>query len=190
MRVLVVEDEARMARLLRRALEEEGHAVDVAGDGPEGLWLATENHYAAIILDVMLPGKDGFAVATALRKAKNYVPVLMLTARGRPEERPVGDLPREPEQHRPHHPERDGNVLPGRVRDADGVEAEVRAGERDRLAREQALHRTVARALLQARERVLGDRTPTAGSGRACALGRDLDPVAQNPRSRLPYWPV
>ena len=52
--MLVVEDEARMARLLKRGLEEEGHAVDVAGDGPEGLWLATENSYAAVVLDVVL----------------------------------------------------------------------------------------------------------------------------------------
>ena len=80
MRVLVVEDEARMARLLR-ALEEEGHAVDVAGDGPEGLWLATENHYAAIVLDVMLPGFDGFEVCRRLREAGVWAPVLMLTAR-------------------------------------------------------------------------------------------------------------
>jgi two-component system OmpR family response regulator len=59
-RVLVVEDEVRMAGLLRRALKEEGHAVDVAVDGPQGLWLATENEYGAIVLDVMLPGMDGF----------------------------------------------------------------------------------------------------------------------------------
>ena len=51
MRVLVIEDEVRMARLLKRALEEEGHAVDLAGDGPDGLWMATENPYAAIVLD-------------------------------------------------------------------------------------------------------------------------------------------
>ena len=60
MRVLVVEDEIRMAALLKRALTEEGHAVDVAADGPDGLWMATENAYGAIVLDVMLPGLDGF----------------------------------------------------------------------------------------------------------------------------------
>jgi two-component system, OmpR family, response regulator len=81
MRVLVVEDEPRMARLLKRALEEEGHAVDVAADGPEGLWMATENSYAAIILDVMLPGFDGFELCRKLRAAGIWVPVLMLTAR-------------------------------------------------------------------------------------------------------------
>jgi len=81
MRVLVVEDEERMASLLRRALEEEGHAVDVARDGPEGVWLATENPYGAIVLDLMLPGFDGFEVCRRLRAAEVWVPVLMLTAR-------------------------------------------------------------------------------------------------------------
>jgi two-component system OmpR family response regulator len=81
MRVLVVEDDTRMSRLLKRGLEEEGHAVDLAGDGPEGLWLATENPYAAIVLDVMLPGFDGFELCRRLRAAGVWVPVLMLTAR-------------------------------------------------------------------------------------------------------------
>jgi two-component system OmpR family response regulator len=81
MRVLIIEDEVRMARLLKRALEEEGHAVDVAGDGPDGLWMATENPYAAIVLDVMLPGFDGFELCRRLRAAGVWVPVLMLTAR-------------------------------------------------------------------------------------------------------------
>jgi two-component system, OmpR family, response regulator len=81
MRVLVIEDEVRMARLLKRALEEEGHAVDVAADGPDGLWMATENPYAAIVLDVMLPGFDGFELCRRLRAAGVWVPVLMLTAR-------------------------------------------------------------------------------------------------------------
>jgi two-component system OmpR family response regulator len=81
MRVLVIEDEVRMARLLKRALEEEGHAVDVAGDGPDGLWMATENTYAAIVLDIMLPGFDGFELCRRLRQAGIWVPVLMLTAR-------------------------------------------------------------------------------------------------------------
>ena len=70
-----------MARLLKRALEEEGHAVDVSGDGPEGLWMATENPYAAVVLDVMLPGFDGFELCRRLRAAGIWVPVLMLTAR-------------------------------------------------------------------------------------------------------------
>jgi two-component system OmpR family response regulator len=81
MRVLVIEDEVRMARLLKRALEEEGHAVDVASDGPDGLWMATENPYAAIVLDVLLPGFDGFELCRRLREAGIWAPVLMLTAR-------------------------------------------------------------------------------------------------------------
>jgi two-component system, OmpR family, response regulator len=81
MRVLVIEDEVRMARLIKRALEEEGHAVDVAGDGPDGLWMATENPYAAVVLDVMLPGFDGFELCRRLRAAGIWAPVLMLTAR-------------------------------------------------------------------------------------------------------------
>jgi two-component system, OmpR family, response regulator len=81
MRVLVVEDETRMAGLLERALREEGHTVDVAADGPEGLWLATENAYGAIVLDVMLPGLDGFQLCRRLRESGRWAPVLMLTAR-------------------------------------------------------------------------------------------------------------
>jgi two-component system OmpR family response regulator len=81
MRVLVIEDETRMAGLLKRALQEEGHAVDAAADGQEGLWLATENAYAAIVLDVLLPGLDGFGVCRRLRESASWVPVLMLTAR-------------------------------------------------------------------------------------------------------------
>src|ERR1039457_6357605 len=81
MRVLVVEDETRMARLLKRALEEEGHAVDIAGSGEDGLWLGTENAYGAIILDVMLPDFDGFELCRRLREKGQWAPVLMLTAR-------------------------------------------------------------------------------------------------------------
>jgi two-component system OmpR family response regulator len=80
-RVLVIEDELRMAQLVKRALEEEGNAVDVAGNGPDGLWMATENPYAAIVLDVMLPGFDGFELCRRLREADVWSPVLMLTAR-------------------------------------------------------------------------------------------------------------
>ncbi|HXS63420.1 MAG TPA: response regulator transcription factor [Streptosporangiaceae bacterium] len=81
MRLLVVEDEARMAKLIKRGLEEEGHAVDIAADGPDGLWMAEENSYAAVIVDVMLPGFDGFELCRRLRAAQVWVPVLMLTAR-------------------------------------------------------------------------------------------------------------
>ncbi|HSV64710.1 MAG TPA: response regulator transcription factor [Mycobacteriales bacterium] len=81
MRLLVVEDEVRMAVLLRRGLSEEGYAVDVAADGPEGLWLAQEHEYDMIVLDAMLPGLDGFEVCRRLRAASRWAPVLMLTAR-------------------------------------------------------------------------------------------------------------
>jgi two-component system OmpR family response regulator len=81
MRVLVVEDEVKMARAIRRGLEQEGYAVDVAEDGGEGLYLATENEYDAVVLDVMLPGTDGFAMCEGLRARGRRSPVLMLTAR-------------------------------------------------------------------------------------------------------------
>ncbi len=79
-----------MARLLKRGLEEEGHAVDIAGDGPEGQWLATENPYAVIVLDVMLPGFDGFELCRKLRAAGVWTPVLMLTARDAVDDRVRG----------------------------------------------------------------------------------------------------
>ena len=107
-RVLIVEDEAHIAQGLRFNLEAEGHSVEVAGDGESAIELLLghkengkkENgkrgagkqernqreEFDAVVLDVMLPGKDGFAVATELRAAKNFVPVLMLTARGLPED--------------------------------------------------------------------------------------------------------
>jgi two-component system, OmpR family, response regulator len=80
-RVLVVEDEVKMAALLKRGLEEEGYAVDTAGDGQQALWLGTENPYDAIVLDVMLPDLDGFEICKRLREAGRWSPVLMLTAR-------------------------------------------------------------------------------------------------------------
>jgi DNA-binding response OmpR family regulator len=86
--VLVVEDEAHLAKGLRFNLEAEGHSVEVSGDGESALErLVTEKEdFDAVVLDVMLPGQDGFAVVASLRKAHNYVPVLILTARGRPED--------------------------------------------------------------------------------------------------------
>jgi two-component system, OmpR family, response regulator len=90
MRTLVVEDEARTAALLRRGLQEEGYAVDVAADGPDGFWQATEFSYDVVILDVMLPGYDGFEVCRRLRRAGCWVPVIMLTARAELEERVRG----------------------------------------------------------------------------------------------------
>jgi two-component system OmpR family response regulator len=80
-RVLVVEDEVKMARAIRRGMEQEGYAVDTALDGDEGLHLVTENDYDAIVLDVMLPGVDGLEVCRRLRERGRWAPVLMLTAR-------------------------------------------------------------------------------------------------------------
>ena len=90
MRVLVVEDELRMASLLKRGLEEEGYAVDVAPNGTEGLWLGTENAYDAGVRDVALPGRDGFEVCRQRRSAGRWAPVLMLTARGEVRDRVRG----------------------------------------------------------------------------------------------------
>src|SRR2546425_6300683 len=86
--VLVVEDEQHLADGLRFNLEAEGYTVDTVGDGEAALALLVDEQqrYDALVLDVMLPGKDGFAVAAELRAAGHYVPVLMLTARGRPED--------------------------------------------------------------------------------------------------------
>jgi two-component system, OmpR family, response regulator len=80
-RFLVVDDERRLARSLRVGLEAEGFAVDVAHDGTDGLWLARENAYDAIVLDLMLPGINGFKVCETLRAERNWTPVLMLTAK-------------------------------------------------------------------------------------------------------------
>jgi two-component system OmpR family response regulator len=80
-RVLVVEDEVRLAAYLKRGLEAEGFAVDVAQTGTDGLWMATEQPYDIIVLDIMLPGMNGYKVCESLRKADNWVPILMLTAK-------------------------------------------------------------------------------------------------------------
>jgi DNA-binding response OmpR family regulator len=87
-RVLVVEDEAHLAQGLRFNLEAEGYAAEVVGDGEEATdrLLEKNEKFDAVVLDIMLPGKDGFSVVSELRAARNYVPVLMLTARGRPED--------------------------------------------------------------------------------------------------------
>ncbi|HEY3738654.1 MAG TPA: response regulator, partial [Bryobacteraceae bacterium] len=81
MRILVVEDDSRMAELLRRGLASEGHNVDVAHDGVKGLEKARQNPFDALVLDVMLPGIDGLALARRLRATGSRVPILMLTAR-------------------------------------------------------------------------------------------------------------
>jgi len=81
MRVLVVEDEMGLAVGLRRGLEAEGFAVDTAPTGVDGLWFAQEHQYAVILLDIMLPGMNGFTVCERLRAERNWTPILMLTAR-------------------------------------------------------------------------------------------------------------
>ena len=87
-RVLVVEDEAHLAQGLRFNLEAEGYSAEVVGDGEAATnrLLDQKESFDAIVLDIMLPGKDGFHVVSELRAARNYVPVLMLTARGSPED--------------------------------------------------------------------------------------------------------
>lgn len=90
MRILVVEDEPKMARLLRQGLTEEGHAVDVAGEGDEAVWMAGEVEYDAILLDVMLPGLDGIEACRQIRRLGIWTPVLMLTARDAVEDRVAG----------------------------------------------------------------------------------------------------
>ncbi len=81
MRILVVEDDRKVALFVRQGLEEEGHAVDVAVDGEEGAMLARVNPYDALVLDVMLPKKNGLQLASELRREGSAVPILMLTAR-------------------------------------------------------------------------------------------------------------
>src|ERR1700730_13836804 len=78
---MVVEDERLLAGALKRGLEAEGYAVDVAPDGPEGLWRARERAYDAMVLDIMLPGANGFQVCATLRQEGNWTPILMLTAK-------------------------------------------------------------------------------------------------------------
>ena len=81
MRVLVVEDDVKFAALLRRGLEREGYSVDVASDGDEAIWAGSEFSYDAVVLDVMVPGPNGFEVCKALRDADRWMPVMLLTAR-------------------------------------------------------------------------------------------------------------
>jgi DNA-binding response OmpR family regulator len=87
-RILVVEDESHIAEGLRFNLEAEGHSVEIAGDGEDALdrMLVKNQAFDLVLLDVMLPGKDGFSVAHELRQRQNFAPIMMLTARGRPED--------------------------------------------------------------------------------------------------------
>jgi DNA-binding response OmpR family regulator len=90
MKVLVIEDSPRMARSLQKGLGEEGYAVDVAGDGPAGLRLFRGGDYDLVLLDVNLPGMDGFALLREIRRGRSDVPVVMVTARDSVEDRIEG----------------------------------------------------------------------------------------------------
>jgi len=90
MRLLVVEDEPKLAALVSRGLREEGYAVDVAGDGEDALWMVHAATYDAILLDVMLPGVDGFDICRRLRAESVWSPILMLTARDSVDDRVTG----------------------------------------------------------------------------------------------------
>jgi two-component system OmpR family response regulator len=81
MKVLLVEDDSRIATAIKRGLDSEGFTVEVCLDGEDGLWRATEYHYDLLILDLMLPGRNGFEVCRALRAQGNWTPILVLTAR-------------------------------------------------------------------------------------------------------------
>jgi two-component system OmpR family response regulator len=90
MRVLVVEDEIKMAELLARGLREEGHAVDVAGRGEDALWMVRATPYDIVILDIMLPGLDGLETCRQMRASEVWTPVLILTARDAVSDRVAG----------------------------------------------------------------------------------------------------
>lgn len=154
MRVLVVEDHDRMADMIRRGLEEDGYAVDLAATGEDALWMASENPYDTIVLDVMLPAADGFEVCRSLRAAGCWAPVLLLTAKDAVDDRVRGldagapELPadREPVALRQHDIEHDG------------VEAEERPSPSPASA--SILRNRVCREILRRR------RPPPAYSGR------------------------
>jgi two-component system, OmpR family, response regulator len=80
-KLLLVEDDVKLAGAVRRGLEAEGHSVEVAHDGDEGLWRATEGTYDLVVLDIMLPGRNGYRVCADLRAAGDWTPILMLTAK-------------------------------------------------------------------------------------------------------------
>ena len=90
MRILVVEDEKKTASFIRKALQAEGFAVDVCGNGDDALAAAAATPFDALVLDIMLPGRDGLSVLSQLRERKNATPVLLLSARGEVNERIQG----------------------------------------------------------------------------------------------------
>jgi two-component system, OmpR family, response regulator len=81
-KLLLVEDDKKIATAVKRGLEAEGYTVEVAFDGEDGLWMATESSYDLIVLDIMLPGRNGYLICADLREAGNWTPILMLTAKG------------------------------------------------------------------------------------------------------------
>lgn len=81
MKLLLIEDDKKIATAVKRGLEAEGYRVDVAFDGTDGLWMATEGSYDLIVLDIMLPGRNGFQICAELREAGDWTPILMLTAK-------------------------------------------------------------------------------------------------------------
>jgi DNA-binding response OmpR family regulator len=124
-RVLVVEDEEGLARSLERGLEADGFAVDVALNGTDGLWMAQENAYDAIVLDIMLPGINGYRICATLRDAGDWTPILMLTAKdGELDESEALDLGADDYLTKPFH----HVVLVARLR------ALMRRGARERPA--------------------------------------------------------
>ena len=90
MRILVVEDEQKIAGFIRQGLEEQGFTVEIATDGRDAVALATKQSYDALVLDIMLPGRDGLSILRGLRDRRNTVPVILLTARAEPNERVEG----------------------------------------------------------------------------------------------------
>jgi DNA-binding response OmpR family regulator len=90
MRILLAEDERKVAEHVREGLAAEGYAVDLAPSGDEALWLATTNPYDALVLDIMMPGHDGFSVVRQLRRKQIFTPVIFLTARSDVEDRVRG----------------------------------------------------------------------------------------------------
>lgn len=81
MKLLLVEDDMKISTAVKRGLEAEGFHVEVAFDGNDGLWMASEGHYDLIVLDILLPGRNGFVVCSELRRAGDWTPILMLTAK-------------------------------------------------------------------------------------------------------------
>jgi DNA-binding response OmpR family regulator len=137
MRILVVDDEVRLADGVRRGLEAEGFAVDVAHNGTDGLWRARETRYDVIVLDLMMPGMSGWKVCEALRAEENWTPVLMLTAKDgewdQVEALETGAvLVRDPRRSHPRSDPAGRGRPTGRAR---GRRSAARSGRASRLAR-------------------------------------------------------